>query len=139
MFAALAIGIAAAVADGCASGPATPGPVYPRDMRQSRTLDVQVFRQTKHMELTNTTAVSYGPSRLWLNGRYSRPIDGFAAGQSLTVPLDDFVDNLGDTFRGGGFFATETPERLVLVQLETKSPDGTPVLLGLVVVKSEDE
>ena len=131
--------LATALFGGCSSGPATPGPLYPRDLRQSETLNIQVFRTTKHVEMTNTTARSFGPSRLWLNARYSHPVESFAAGASLKYPLEEFVDELGDIFRGGGFFATEIPERLVLTQLEVPGPEGKPVLLGFIVVKGEDE
>lgn len=138
--AALCVGASGALCGpGCAGTPPAPGPLYPAQVRQSRTLDVQVFRSAKHVEMTNTTATSYGVSRVWLNGRYSFPIDGFAAGQSLKLPLKGFVDEHGDVFRGGGFFATEIPERLVLAQLETLGESGDLVLLGFVVVKSEDE
>ncbi len=139
----LALGLTAAAAItgvfGCASGPASPGPEYPDELRQSRTLDVQVFRSARHVQFTNTTAERFGESRIWLNARYSRDIESLAPGQSVEFPLESFVDEHGDVFRGGGFFATEIPERLVLAQLETLNDERTLVLLGLVVVKSEDE
>jgi len=128
---------AVAVSGGCTRGPAAPGPVYMAELQQSRTLDVQVFRTAKHVEMTNTTAMTIGACRVWLNGRYSHSIDGFAAGQSVKLPLKGFVDEHGDVFRGGGFFATEIPEKLVLAQIETVGEGGGSVLLGLVVVKSE--
>jgi len=124
---------------GCASGPAAPGPLYPVELRQTRTLDVQVFRSAKHVQFTNTTAEPFGESRVWLNARYSTDISGAAPGESITLPLDSFVDEHGDIFRGGGFFATEIPERLVLAQLETLDENRRLVMLGLVVVKGEDE
>jgi hypothetical protein len=125
---------------GCQSAPA-PVPYarpYP-DLVQKESLNVQVFRRTQTVELTNTTARSIGPSTLWLNGRFCRPIDGLAIGQSLELPLKDFRDEFFDPFRGGGFFAVEAPERLVLAQLETHDVEGKPVMLGLVVVGGEAE
>lgn len=135
----LAVLLCALFLSGCAATSGPPGPLYPADLRQSETLNVQVFRFTKHVELTNTTARSFGPSRLWLNARFSRTLDPLAAGESLRLPLQDFTDEHGDVFRGGGFFAREIPERLVLAQLELPGADGKPVMLGLVVVKGEDE
>lgn len=131
--------LCALLLSGCAATSGTPGPLYPAELRQSETLNIQVFRSSQHVEFTNTTARSFGPSRLWLNARFSRPIDGVAAGESLRLPLKGFTDEHGDIFRGGGFFATEIPERLVLAQLELPGADGKPVLLGLVVVKGEDD
>lgn|GEM_PF-591946 len=123
------------------SGVPTPVPYarpYPA-LTQSQALNIQVFRTTKHLELTNTTARAFGPSTLWLNARFSRPIDGLGVGQSLKLRLEEFRDEYSDVFRGGGFFSTEAPERLVLAQIETVNPDAKPDLVGLIVVKGKDE
>lgn len=123
------------------SGVPTPVPYarpYP-DAKQSRTLNIQVFRSTKHLELTNTTAQAFGPCTLWLNARFSRPIGGLGVGQSLRLPLEEFRDEYSDVFRGGGFFSTEAPDRLVLAQIESLTVDDKADLIGLVVVKGEDE
>lgn len=132
--------IAAAAASGCASSPVpvTYARPYPGDISQRETLNIQVFRSTFHVEFTNTTARVFGPSTLWLNARFSRPIDGLAVGQTLRLPLRDFRDEYSEAFRAGGFFATEIPERLVLAQLETKKADSTD-LLGLIVVHGHEE
>jgi hypothetical protein len=130
----------------CSSRPA-PAPYareYPKDLPQEAVLDIQVFRGTKTVEFTNTTGRAFGPCTLWLNARFSRPIDSIAVGQTITLPLADFRDQWQDAFRGGGFFATELPDRLVLAQLEVPRPDALqegqkPSLLGMVVVRSEDE
>lgn len=130
----------------CSSRPA-PAPYareYPENLPQESVLDIQVFRGTKTVEFTNTTGRAFGPCTLWLNARYSRPIDAIAVGQTLTLPLADFRDQWQDVFRGGGFFATERPDRLVLAQLEVPRPDALqegqkPTLLGMVVVRGEDD
>lgn len=100
----------------------------PSPLKQAQVLNIQVFRNVTDIEMTNTTARSFGPSVLWLNERYSVPIDGLAIGESLDVPLRSFVDEFGDPFRAGGFFATRTPDPVVLAQLEF---DGT--LYGLLI------
>jgi hypothetical protein len=110
---------------------------YPQ-LAQDQTLNIQVFRRTKTVELTNTTARAFGPSTLWLNARFSRPIDGLDVGESVTLPLGEFRDEFSDPFRGGGFFATERPERLILAQIETQQ-GGKASLLGMVVVGGEAE
>lgn len=120
---------------GCAAPPASipHARPYPEDIPAGPTIDIQVFPRATRLELTNTTARSFGPSTLWLNKAYSRPIDGLAVGQSLSIPLAEFRNEHGEPFRGGGFFATEPPDRLVLAQLET-GPAGRRELLGLVVI-----
>jgi uncharacterized protein YceK len=105
----------------------TPGPV-PSGLEQAEVLNIQVFRNVTDLELTNTTARSFGPGRLWINERYSREIDGLAIGESLDLPLSEFVDEFGDSFRAGGFFATRDPDPLVLAQLESEG-----VLYGLLL------
>lgn len=111
---------------------------YPSGVARGRTLDIQVFRETQYIEFTNTTATAYGPSTLWLNGRYCLPIEGLAIGQTLKFRLNEFRDEFGEPFREGGFFAIEKPDRLVLAQLETNG-DAGPVMLGLVVVGTGNE
>ncbi|MGQ0629297.1 MAG: hypothetical protein ACT4PL_14495 [Phycisphaerales bacterium] len=119
---------------GCArslrSGEVGDGAMYP-EVQQSEVLDIQVFRDETEVRFTNTTARSFGPSRLWLNQWFSRPIDGLEVGQSMTLDLRSFEDRYGDGFRAGGFFATELPDKVVLAQLEN---DGR--LLGMIVVEN---
>ena len=81
--------------------------------------------------MTNTSAKAFGPSRVWLNARFSRTIDEFAVGQTLKLDLREFYDEFGESFRAGGFFATRNPEAMVLCELEN---EGT--VYGLVVVGS---
>lgn len=138
--------LGAALVGGCASKPepVTYARSYPRDVVQGGVLDVQVFRSSKHIELTNTSARAFGPSVIWLNAYFSRPIEGLAVGETLKIPLRDFRDEYQDPFRGGGFFAPEAPERLVLAQIETPAPDSRaegqkPEFIGLVVIGGEGE
>jgi hypothetical protein len=115
-------------------------PLWEQDAAASRgaVLDIQVFRKTKHLEFTNTTARAFGPSTIWLNGWFSRPIDSLAVGESVRIPLSEFRDRHSEAFRGGGFFATEEPDTLVTAELETTDQDGGTVLYRLVVVGGED-
>jgi hypothetical protein len=131
---------------GCSAGPqpVTSLRVYPKDAVQTSVIDIQAFRSSKHIELTNTSGRAIGPSILWLNAQYCRAIDGIPVGQSLKLPLIEFRDEFNDAFRGGGFFAPERPERLVLAQIETPGPDALaqgqkPEFIGLVVVGGEGE
>lgn len=125
----------------CAAPPRiVEGRAYPLEMARGPTLDIQVFRRTTEIELTNTTARAFGPSTLWLNARFSRQIGGLSVGERLRLPLRDFHDQWGDTFRSGGFFATELPETLALAEIETAGSGGGAerVVLGLVVVGPQE-
>ncbi len=103
--------------------------IYPANIRQSKSLDIQVFRDSTTIHFTNSTAVSIPACTMWLNAWYSTPFKGLAVGESIEMSLFDFKDQYGDTFRAGGFFASDRPTKLVLAQLEVGDE-----MLGLVVV-----
>lgn len=134
-------GVCATLLTACRSAP-TPvayAREYPDGIaRVNQTLDIQVIRDVRRIELTNTTARHFGKSTLWLNRRFSFPIDKLAIGERIVLHLSDFKDEFSDEFRGGGFFASEAPDVLVLAEIETIGDDTQPahaVMLGMVVVK----
>ena len=124
-----------ALAAGCSSTPRTiaQGEDYPASIKHGATVDIQVFRHDTDIEFTNTTARAFGPSTIWLNGRFSHHIDGLALGETVKLPLKSFKDHFGEAFRGGGFFATQRPERLALAEIQTGGD-----MLGLIVVGGEE-
>lgn len=111
---------------------------YPAELSQTETVDIQVLRgpETK-ISMTNTTARSFGPSTVWINARFSRPIPGLASGQTVTLDLYDFRDQFGERFRAGGFFATKPPDKIMHTQLETIVDDETR-MIGLITVDQDD-
>ena len=132
-----AVSIVLALLGGCGSNRITQGTAYPTNLARTHTLDIQVFRRQTRIELTNTTARSFGPSTLWLNARFSKQIDGLAVGQTLEVRLRDFKDEFGESFRGGGFLAAERSERIALAEIQPGDAKP-PAMLGMVVVGEED-
>lgn len=104
---------------------------YPEGATQVRTVDVQVVRSETHITLTNTTDRSFGAGRVWANRRFSRDVDGFAIGETLSLDLREFRDEFDRRFRAGGFFATRSPKALVQFQYEEAGRAG---LVGFVVV-----
>lgn len=117
------------------AGPDTlaPGPVYPQGQGQAGLLDIQVFREETVLLLTNTTSRSFaGGGRFWVNAQFSMPFERFDIGETKRVDLRNFVNEFGERFRAGGFFATERPDDVVLVQIEH---DGR--IDGLIVVENE--
>lgn len=125
-----------AVVAGCSSGHSgfIEGAIYPANVQQARSLDIQVFRDDTRIRFTNTTARSIPACTMWVNAWFSRELPGVAVGETVEMSLFDFKDQYGDEFRAGGFFATDKPMKLVLAQLETDDE-----LLGLVVVNEFDE
>jgi len=124
------VGTAGLVA-GCSASPAGEARDYPASVSQARVLDVQVSRRGTTLFMTNTTARSFDAGTLWVNQRFGAPVPPFDIGQTLELDLRSFVDETGDRFRAGGFFATREPDRVVLAQLEVGGR-----LLGLVVVEN---
>ena len=133
---ALALMMAPVVLGGCAANNPVPyAREYPESPPRGEVLDIQVFRSARHIELTNTTARAFGPGSIWLNAQYSRPVDGFAVGETLRLPLSSFRNEFSEAFRGGGFFAPERPERLILAEFEpVTAASADPVFFRLVVV-----
>jgi hypothetical protein len=115
---------------------AEPGPAYPETMPRGATADVQVFRDVVTLRLTNTTASAYGPGRLWLNQSFSIEAGTLLPGQTWEFPLTDFVDEFGDVFRAGGFFAQRDPAAVVLVEMEN-GPEQQRELVSFVVVENK--
>ena len=95
-------------------------PVYPttEQVKEGRVLDVQVVREETIISFSNTTAMELPAGRLWVNRWFSREFDGLAVGASTSMSLGEFKDPYGESFRAGGFFATQRPTKLSLVQLE---------------------
>jgi hypothetical protein len=119
-------------AAGCSSsGTIESGPEYPN--RAAGSVDIQVVRDETVIRMTNTTARNLPAGRLWINRWYSHDFPGLAIGDSVTMDLSQFKDQYGDTFRAGGYFATDRPTKVVQAQLETESE-----LIGFVVVGNQE-
>lgn len=116
---------------------AEPGPVYPNEASMVEVLDVQVFRDITVLRFTNTTTTDFPQSTMWLNKRYSTPIPAIASGETVEIDLRQFVDEFGDTYSAGGFFAQRDPAPVVLAQIEVPNVEGEPTLYGLVVVQNK--
>ena len=90
--------------------------------------------------MTNTTSGDLPAGRMWLNKWFSREMPGgLAIAQSVSFDLGEFVDEFGEGFRGGGFFASDDPDDLVLAQYETDNQSGDPIMLGFIVIDGKVE
>ncbi len=131
----------AAVLGSCRAAPhaTAESRIYPAQTPRAANLDIQVVRRQTAIEFTNTTARDLPACTMWLNMRFGRKVDALAIGRSMTLDLEDFKDENGEPFRGGGFFAREQPQKLVLAQLELTDEHGAPALLGLTVVAGGED
>ncbi|MCA9287251.1 MAG: hypothetical protein KDA05_01620 [Phycisphaerales bacterium] len=112
---------------------------FPSGLEQQRVLAIQVRREPTSITFTNTTASHVPAGTMWLNKRYSRPFSGLGVGQTVTMRLVEFVDEFGESFRPGGFWATRASQRLVLAQFEVDDGAGATTLIGTVVVNGEED
>ena len=116
---------------------AEPGPAYPEDAPMGGVLNIQVFRDVTTLRFTNTTTEDIPESTMWLNKRFSAPLPSIASGETSELDLRSFVDEFGDTYKAGGFFAQREPAPVVLAQIEVPDGNGNPLLYGLVVVQNK--
>ena len=112
------------------------GPAYQFALHTTNTADVQVFRDGTHITLVNATATAWPASRIWLNQRFSRSIDGLAAGETTSLNLFSFWDEDGESFPGGGFLSSRPSMPVRLVEIE--SGDDTR-MVGFLTIAATGE
>ena len=108
---------------------------YPVQLDQDRIVDVQMFRDGGNLIVTNASPQSFIDFDVWVNRRYMMHIDRLNAGETRTFWFGDFFDMWGESPVAGGFFRTEAPTPIVLVQIQIG--EDTP-LLGAISVPEED-
>ena len=108
---------------------------YPRELHRPVSINAQVFRDGEYIEIQNATAVTYRDVDVWINQRYMKHVDEIPAGGSVELYLGDFWDQYGEAPVAGGFWRTDppTPVRLVELQLSEEEP-----MIGLVAIRAED-
>lgn len=112
------------------------GPEYPFGEHTTNTALVQVFRDGTVITIVNATATGWGPSRIWLNQRFSRSIDGIAAGQTLELDLHTFWDEDGESYPAGGFLATRPSMPVRLIEI---APVADAPLIGFISIPATSE
>lgn len=118
----------------CAGGAGAEAVSFPVGDRRAEVLDIQVLREGTNIRMTNATALPLGPGRLWLNEWYSHPVESFAPGQTVVLPISRFIDEAGVRMEAGGFFATKSPTPIVAAHFEQDD-----LLYGFIVVASRPE
>lgn len=118
----------AGVCSCASSSPSGDWPGYPGHA-QDAVVNVQAFRDGPTLSFTNTSGRTLGPGLLWINAAYSTPIEAVEAGGQTSVSLNACRNEFGQPFRGGGFFATERPDDVVLAQIQEEQGG----MIGLIV------
>jgi len=107
---------------------------YPAHLHRSESVDIQVFREGQQLELVNATARSYADFDLWVNQRFVRHVKALPAGGRVSLSLKSFYDELGEPFRAGGFFRTEAPMPVRLVEIQAGAEEP---MVGLITIRAE--
>ncbi len=115
--------------------PSMAGPAYPFQQHTTDTVAVQVFRDGTQITIVNATATAWGPSRLWLNQRFSRTISGLAAGETRSFDLHTFWDEDGESFPAGGFMSSRQDMPVRLVEID----QGDSAMVGFVSIPRRSE
>ncbi len=107
---------------------------YPHHLNQANSIDIQVFRDKKWLEIVNSKPRSYRDVDLWINQRYVSHLDVLPAGRTVRLSLLEFYDERGEGVSAGGLLRTreQTPVRLVQMQLGEDEP-----LIGLITIRAE--
>ncbi|MCH6551010.1 MAG: hypothetical protein IH804_03220 [Planctomycetes bacterium] len=108
---------------------------YPHHLHRAVAVDIQVFRDSETIEIVNSTARSYSDFDLWVNQRYVQHIAGLAPGQTIRLSLWDFYDERGEVINAGGFWRTEPPTPVRLVEIQ---PGAEEPMIGLITIREED-
>lgn len=131
------LGASAFMPAGCSTvnvDPARATRLYPRDLKQESVVRVQIIPGGTTIDVVNATARSYRDFDLWLNQRYMTHVQELLAGQTLTIPLNEFWDWRGEGPFEGGIFRYYAPTPIALLQVQM-SPDSP--LIGFIAVLPE--
>ena len=114
--------------------PSLATPAYPMELHSATSVPIQVMRHEEILEIVNSTATDYNNAVLWINQRFSAPLQPLLAGSTIQFNLWNLYDPYGEQLNAGGFWRTDRPTSVVIAELQTS--ENAP-LVGLVVVNEE--
>ncbi|MEE2908704.1 MAG: hypothetical protein VX527_12845 [Planctomycetota bacterium] len=110
---------------------------YPYELHTTNVLPIQVFRDGTHIEIINSTDLSWTDATVWVNQRYSSTLKSLQPGQRVSMDLFSFRDDLGEQFRAGGLFRTRPAAKVELIEIQ--SAEGMPMVGLISVMPGEGE
>ena len=131
--------IAAVLVPGCGGrvyDPSQATRAYPDELSQGNTIQAEAYRDGAHLMIVNATPQSFLNFDVWVNQRYMHHIEALSAGETVRLKITDFFDVWGESPVPGGFFRSERPTPIILVQFQL---DRTQPFQGLVTVPVNDE
>lgn len=110
---------------------------YPYELHTINVLPIQVFRDGTHIEIVNSTDLSWTDATIWVNQRYASNLDSLQPGQRVSMNLFSFRDDLGEQFRAGGLLRTRPASKVKLIELQPA--EGMPMVGLISVMPGEGE
>ncbi len=109
---------------------------YPTELHTTDTIPVEVFRDGTAISIVNATAYGWVNPTIWVNQRFSTTVPRIKAGQTLSIQLSAFRDNIGESFPAGGFLSTRQSMPVTLVEVQSAADQP---LVGLIAVRRESD
>jgi hypothetical protein len=94
----------------------TPSIPYPKDTTL-RDLDIVAVREKGQLLLTNRTPAAYARVQVWINQQYVQEVRSLPVGQTVPLPLNDFINQEGERFPLGGLLSPDKTIVIVLTEL----------------------
>lgn len=110
---------------------------YPYELHTTNVLPIQVFRDGTHIEIVNSTDLSWTDAIVWVNQRYSSNLKSMQPGERVSMDLFSFRDDLGEQFRAGGLLRTRPAAKVELIEIQ--SAEGMPMVGLISVMPGEGE
>lgn len=106
--------------------------MYPEELHTTETVRMQVFRDGPQLEIVNATAETYRDVDVWVNQRYTMPVEVIPAGKRVRLSLWEFFDHRGESPVAGGLWRVDPPTPVRLVQIQ---PAEDEPLIGLITIR----
>ena len=110
---------------------------YPYELHTTNVLPIQVFRDGTHIEIFNSTDLSWTDAIVWVNQRYSSNLKSMQPGERVSMDLFSFRDDLGEQFRAGGLLRTRPAAKVELIEIQ--SAEDMPMVGLISVMPGEGE
>lgn len=90
---------------------------YPKDAPRGQDLDIVVETVGSSLLLTNRTPLIYRDVQLWINQQYVTRIEMIDIGDNPMLPLDQLINEHGESFPTAGFLAPDRAGEVVLAEV----------------------
>lgn len=109
---------------------------YPHELTQGETIECVAYRDSAQLVIINNTLNQFEDFDIWLNQQFVSHVEILKPGATIRLQITDFFDEWGETPVPGGFFRSQPPTRIGLVQFQL---DQTSPLIGVLATPMNNE